>query len=878
LPPGQGSVEDSDYSKGNDDVYRRRDRSDPGQNCIITSALALTEKLLCTAGNGAGNFFADTNRQNLCFAVEAKKIGVWTDRRIGVLTGFTNSLAKAGWEVTFIGAERRVAPPEGLSKKELKKLNLPLVFESEEELSKYDVLYFPGGWGRYYFPSSKARIAIIRYVASGGNVLLSGYRGGYPRTANRPMFSEVAEVYNRLSSGWVFPSGDSSLAKAFEGRPIAAGSGDHMALKVGPNGNVFAENSGDAVGAFGNAGFGKVIVYGGHLSYTPDDETSQSNEKLVFAMLDYFSSGVRPSADDALLAADDAERNFHIRENMWTLTLDDRGPDSKAGFIPVSRDSAVCISESLAFKLDYFSKFLSGDDAAKCRGMSAEIKSRVKKATGLSDDLKKQVKKHLNSLSLKELKEFNASESQWNAEALSVMFNDIVKTNDIAEIESFIDSITPKVRAVKRARVEKELAEDLKTVPALIEKMEGSSPKDRYDAAKEIGRIQPADKAAVLALVKLLSDPEEQVRTQAAISLGWMQCKDADAVAALVKNTSSPCIWDVRRAVQALGNIGLNAAEVRNAIRKVLFESDDADAMQLACLALGHIKAAQCVPELLSIAKGVSSVKLHGELSVRETAIIALGYIGDKSVISDIKRIQDSYGRKNVPQTRKGRPLSNLFSFGSHATKHYQMGLYLAGESALEMISQGGRKQSGVKQIFERRSKDIFYAVTGNCQALAGRIETSSSIFKNRKYILSHLKEAGFTGVHSAWGMPLMSTNSYLKVLEEACDLDMIWIDTLSSYARAGKAMTEYRMERTSIYPCLSGSWAEETWPSPGLPPKKFLKRINSKFGDWRNNGIFNKEEIAEIERICFSNEVSSIAFSAVCQPKKKKDDNFTSP
>ena len=100
--------------------------------------------------------------------------------------------------------------------------------------------------------------------------------------------------------------------------------------------------------------------------------------------------------------------------------------------------------------------------------MSAEIKSRVKKATGLSDDLKKQVKKHLNSLSLKELKEFNASESQWNADALSVMFNDIVKTNDIAEIESFIDSIAPKVRAVKRARVEKELAEDLKTVPALI--------------------------------------------------------------------------------------------------------------------------------------------------------------------------------------------------------------------------------------------------------------------------------------------------------------------------------------------------------------------------------------------------------------------------
>ena len=72
-------------------------------------------------------------------------------------SGLTNTLEKAGWEyVWFTRGD----------------------LENADKLAKTDVMFFSGGWGRYFFPSPKARLNIIRYVASGKGALVSGFRSG----------------------------------------------------------------------------------------------------------------------------------------------------------------------------------------------------------------------------------------------------------------------------------------------------------------------------------------------------------------------------------------------------------------------------------------------------------------------------------------------------------------------------------------------------------------------------------------------------------------------------------------------------------------------------------------------------------------------------
>ena len=791
-------------------------------------------------------------------ATEAKTIGIWKDRRIGIMDGVTNSLTKAGWKFDFIHESGKNSP-----------------FKNPDVLSKYDVLYFPGGWGRYFFPESRTRKAIIRYVASGGGVILSGFRGGYTRTANRPMFPEVAEVYNRLSSSWIFPYGNSDLAKAFKGKPVTAGSGDHLILKVGKKGNVFAENSGDAVGAFGEVGYGRVIVYGGHFAYYVGDDTSVSNERLLFAMLKYLTDGKKPSAEKAAEAADMAEVNFIRRERMLDLTLDECGPDSIAGIIPMARDTITSVPEALAYKLDYFAKFLSNKEAKECLKRSNDIKKEVNAVIAEATKMKADANKYLNSLDVQSLRTLRFSATPWSSTNVMAKFATIIDTNVISRTEQYISSIRPKVLAAKKERVFAELKEDLKTVPALVEKMKSGTAKEKCEAALEIGRIQPTDKNAIEVLVKLLNDSEESVRTQAAISLGWMQCKEKIAIDALVAKTSHPVVWDRRRAVQALGNIGVNREDVRKALLKAANTTDDNLLAQLGCLALGHIKAKEAKDDLLKIAQN------SPERMIRGCAITALGYIGDKSVIPQLEEIAKKAGGDwpRSTSSKRSAPVSNFFSFGAHGFNTTEPGDAMTVKFAIEYINKGGRKEPGVKQLLERRSKDLCYAITKNCQSLAGRIFNGTRVFnvRSRKYILPHLKEAGFTGVHNAWGSPGQNPSSYLEILKEASDLDLIWIDTLPGYARAGKTMTELRLDRLDEVPSVSGYWAEETWPEPGLPGRVFDKYIEKHLGkNWRTSGELTQEEIALVDEIVKNDSWTS--FASICNPGKRREPNFAAP
>ena len=791
-------------------------------------------------------------------AADAKTIGIWKDKRVGNLSGPVNTLTNAGWNVVWL--------TEGVRGKKGHDL------ENAATLEKCDVVYFPGGWGRYFFPSAKARKTVIRYAASGGGALVTAFRGGYTRTANRPMFPEVAEVYNRLSSSWIFPSGNSEIAKAFGGKAVSAGSGDHLTIKVGPKGTVFAENSGDPVGALGDFGEGRVIVYGGHFSYSPGDDTSADNDRLLLAMVDYLSSRGKPSPDKAAKAADKAEASFIRRERMWDLTLDERGPDRAGGIIPTARNRAIAIPESLAYKLEYFAGFLDKSDAKKCRAAADAMLKKSKAVIEEAAKMKREAEAKLKAMDVKELNAFSITGSQWNAEAVVEKFAKIVDTNSFAAVEALVAEMSPKVLAAKSAALDRELKEDLKSVPSLVKKTASKCAKERREAAMELGRIQPTDKESLNALVGLLDDADQDVRAQAAISLGWMQAKGA--VDALVAKTTSKNARDRRRAVQALGMIGDKRAAP--ALMKAL-DDPDSYVKQIAEISLGYVKAETAVPRLLSIAED----KKAGE-QAREAAILALGFIGDKSVVPVLERLKAEAGDDGpkMKSRSKATPVGNPFSYGTHAMAKCTLGIGLSAKTALEDIANGGRKEPGVRQNKFRRGKDLFYAVTGNCNALAGRIANGNGSFayKDRKYLLAHLKEAGCTGVHFAWGHPGWSTAAYKEFLREADELGLICIDTLPGYTNAGIPETAFRFDRLSEFACLSGFWAEETWPEPGISSSGFLAAIKRRFGEnWRETSGLTAEEIAEVDRIVAAG-YSWMSFGNVANRGKGGESNFDAP
>lgn len=776
---------------------------------------------------------------------EGKTVGIYQDKRIGNLTGTVDTLTNAGWQVTWIGG------------KEL---------ASESKLADFDVLIFAGGFNRYFFANADQRRAVVRYAAKGGGVLLAGFRGGYVRSANRPMFPEIAAVHNRLSSPWLDPVGDSILAKAFCGRPLPAGAGDHLVLKMGEKGRVFAANSGDPVGAYGDFHCGRVIVYGAHLSYSPGDDSSEMNGRLVSAMMTYLADAKKPSESAAAKAADEAESDFIRRERIMDLALDERGPDRKAGVIPVQRDWFTAETESLACKLDYFAGFLAKGDAARCERTSSSLKANAGAIRAAADRLKADAVAELGRMSVSELRAFKVEGSPYDRAHVSARFGSLFASNEVSAAVTLVAELGPKVRATKAAALKGEIEADLKTVPALIGRLGAKSPETRREAVTELGRIAPDDEKAVKALVRAMDDKDSQVAVQAMISLGWMQAKGA--VPALIERAGSADVRFRRRAVQILGQIG----DAR-AVDTVLRAFDDGDGMVrcLAIIAAGHLKAKEAVARLVEKMK---DEKL--ELDERECAILALGFIGERSVVPELERIRaDVSGR---PRTRraKGRPLVNPYSFGRLAIPDWHIGLSWAAERALKDIAAGGRAETGVRQLEECRSKESFYAITRECNALAGRVKEGTGAFDGRLSLLVPiLREAGFTGIHNAWGMPDVDPDDYEAFVAEAGEMGMVIIDALPGYANVGIAETEFRFARFGRLPAYRGFWAEETWPEPGLPDGSFASMAERLYGkDWRK--LLRKDELAVAEEHVAKRDYMS--FENVVQGDRKGEDNYAAP
>ena len=354
----------------------------------------------------------------LAGSLEAKTIGIYKDARIGNLSGAINTFTNNGWQVTWLNGSRDVL--------------------NKAKFDACDVVYFAGGFNRYFYLPFNARRAVVRYAAKGGGVLLTGFRGGYVRSATRPMFPEIGVVHNRLSSSWLDPVGSSIVAKAFQGAPLPAGAGDHLVLKVGPKGEVFAANSGDPVGALGDFHGGRVIVYGAHFNHSPGDDSSEVNDRLLLAMLAYLTGAEKPAEAAAEKAADAAEADFIRRETMMNLTLDERGPDTKAGIIPSARDWFTAETESLAYKLDYFAGFVSAKSAAKCQALSAAFLANAGNIRKAADAMKAEADAAITKMPLAELKAFQIKGSTYDTDAVKAAFGAMYATKEVEAAQALI--------------------------------------------------------------------------------------------------------------------------------------------------------------------------------------------------------------------------------------------------------------------------------------------------------------------------------------------------------------------------------------------------------------------------------------------------------
>ena len=160
----------------------------------------------------------------------------------------------------------------------------------------------------YFFPKEKARRQIVRFAASGKGVLVGGFRSGYVRTANRPMFPEIGMTHNRVNGPWISATGAAPFAKAFGGKTLSFGGHDHFVLKGGEWGKPFAMSAEDPCGFYGDYRSGRVIAFGGGFTYSLDDITHDDMERIFLAMAEWLAAAPKPSAAQASKDADEAER------------------------------------------------------------------------------------------------------------------------------------------------------------------------------------------------------------------------------------------------------------------------------------------------------------------------------------------------------------------------------------------------------------------------------------------------------------------------------------------------------------------------------------------------------------------------------------------
>jgi len=756
-----------------------------------------------------------------------KTLGLWKDGRSEITDGMMKTFQEAGWTIVMLqGAD----------------------LGDDAKLAGMDVVFLPGGWNAVNFADLKARRALVKYVAGGKGVLAGAFRSGYVRTGNRPIFPQVGATFNRVNGSLISSFGDSELAKAIT-QPFNPGNWDHLVVKVGPLGKVFAVNGDDPVGVYGEVYGGRYLVFGAFIGMDAKTEAMQGvPRQVLLKSLEWLAAAPTLSDADKTKYQTQADMELLRRETLWNWTLNERGPDNQAGLIPSLFGSLAKSLESRQYRLDYMSRFLVGDSRDKA---GAESEALKKELATLNANVQKAVAEttaRIERMSAKELLDDKPADFE------KAMREKLFPASHLAEVKQRADTVIaqlrPLVRAVKAEQMAKEHQADLNNIPELMKQCSSAEGAVRLEAVRELGRIGDPKSAEVL--IGALADKDEKICVEAIQALGWMQAKDA--VPALMALVESGTLRIQSRAIQALGQIGDDRATpviISHLNDKHPFLAEN------AIMSAGWLKAKAAVPELLKI---VSSGNAQvGEQRVLMTAAIrALGHIGDLAALPKLEAIVAAVN--DVARVRTGSGLGGeILNFYSTPQG---LGLKRYSEFAIAEIKEGGRSEVGVKQPDFLASKDGFYALTKKFNALAGRAivgDKTPAFEEDAKALLAYIAEAGFTGLHNAWGNQDGDPAQYAHVIEAAGDLGLIWLDVLpinvfpyrstfysdNPQNSLEKAAGDLVLSRYRNMPAFAGFWSEESYPGIKATAADFERWLIKKYGpDYRKQLGLGREAV----------------------------------
>ncbi|NLB54690.1 MAG: hypothetical protein GX811_02805 [Lentisphaerae bacterium] len=751
-----------------------------------------------------------------CLLIQAgfsKTIGLHKDGSCVLPEGLIKTLNDAGWETVFV-------------------TNADLA--NEEKLADLDILFFTGGWNRYFFPDFEARREVIKFVASGKGVLSTGFRSGYSRTANRPMFPQVGATYNRGNASFVTGVGDSPMAKAISA-PVTLGGWDHMTLEMGPQGKVFAECAGDPIGAYGEVYGGRVVTMGVFLGHnSPEDGMTGVGRDLLLSLVNWLTSAPQRTPDQIKASKKQADLEFLRRERIWDWTLAERGPDRGLGVIPNEAFQIIGHLDGLrariSVSIDELPKHQAQAIATKGK-LDVAIKTIKDRQSQITADMIRQInraseEKLLNELTIENLVDFDV-----RGKLLAGIEYDKLCKDSVA----IANRLLRTRKKAKSKALAQELRQDRKTVETvLIQKATSKHIDTRRNAVLELARIGAP--VCVAPLMVALTDEDETVRVTAILGLGWMQAKAA--VPELIKLTEDKNQRIVRRATQALGQIGDKRA-IPTLLK--LAEGTDTFIVENAFFSLGWLKAKEAVPLLIEKVEILDKNNAI-ERGWRLSAIRALGYIGDKRAIPILKNVIEE--GDDYPLNRSGSSkLPNAYSTGqSLGFAHYA-------QEAIEAIKAGGSSKPGVSQLAELSSADRFYALTRRFNAFAGRPYRPSLIHMggdDGACFAAFLKEAGWTGIHMAWDAQDADPEEYFKLIQALSDYGMILVGTwptdgnilgkkrtvtASRQMALEKVAGDLLAERYRNVSAFAGLWSEETWPWIHYSPELFEQWFKDKYG-----------------------------------------------
>ncbi len=286
-----------------------------------------------------------------------RTVGIWRDARSVIPDGLLATLRDAGWEIEFLVSTRR----DGND------------LHDTEKLDRLDAIFLSGGHNAYQFADFEARRNLVRYTAGGGGLLAAANRGGYVRTANRPFFPEIGEIYNRVNGPWVQAYGDSELAQSIS-EPFCPGNWDHLVAKVGSDGRVFAVSGDDPVGVYGETYGGRHVLFGAYIGLNATEEPMTGvNRNVLLTMLDWLSAAPAPSDEARTKYQEQADRDFLRRERLYDWTLHERGPDRRPGILPQMRHRLAIPLENRLYRLRYMQQWLGEANSDRCREAAGEL-------------------------------------------------------------------------------------------------------------------------------------------------------------------------------------------------------------------------------------------------------------------------------------------------------------------------------------------------------------------------------------------------------------------------------------------------------------------------------------------------------------------------